>query len=286
MTDARSVLMGSGSPGFTFSTRGDRITGQILTEPVAEQQKIFGTSDLAFWPSGDPKMQVKVQLQTGWRNFEGIANPDPTVPDTGARTVYIKGKHFEKAVRDAIRGAGAAWMGPGDWLSIEYIGDDMSSKAPMKPKMFAVQFQRGQLPQQPQAQQAPVRQAVQQQYAPRPPQVQQYAQQHAPQYAQPTQDWQQPGWRPSPDPTSAPVYPDPTAYPMQGSPFPTPPAPAQAVPQHHGAPESMPAWAADPTSAIPLPTSAPPAPNLSTLDLIKQSQVDGMSGSMTVEPTF
>ena len=238
MTDARSLIMGTGAAGFSFNRPGDSVLGQIITEPKAVQVKKFGTNELDFWPSGDPKMQTVFQVQTQWRNYEGIANPDRTQPDSGIRTIYLKGKHFERATKDAILAAGASWLDVGGWFQATYTGDDYNSKAGIKPKMFEVRYQ--------------------------PPQQQ-------PQQAQP--NWQQAGWRPEQN-----------QQPPQGF---APTSFSQTVPSHHGTAESMPDWA-KPTSAPPV-SSAPPAPNLSTLQMIANSQAGSESGSPdygSVEPAF
>lgn len=265
MTDARSLIMGSGSPSFSFNRFGDTITGQIITEPQAVQQKVFGTNELAFWPSGDPKMQVVFQVQTAWRNYEGIATPDRTRPDSGVRTIYIKGKHMEKSVKEAILAAGADWLDVGGWVQITYVTDDYESKAGIKPKIFDVKYQRGTAPQAPRGEMTRPAQTFQGNGYPQ---------------AQPQQNWQQPGWRPD-----APVAQGP--YPPQGNPFPQPPAPAQpAMPSHHGQPDQMPNWATGPASAPPAPSSAPPAPQLSTLEAIRAAQASGTPDYGSIQPAF
>ncbi len=265
MTDARSLIMGTGAAGFSFNRPGDSVLGQIITEPKAVQVKKFGTNELDFWPSGDPKMQTVFQVQTQWRNYEGIANPDRTQPDSGIRTIYLKGKHFERATKDAILAAGASWLDVGGWFQATYTGDDYNSKAGIKPKMFEVRYQ----PPQQQPQQA------HQGYGP--PQGQQGYGQQAPQPPRPPQqaqpNWQQAGWRPEQN-----------QQPPQGF---APASFSQTVPSHHGTAESMPDWA-KPTSAPPV-SSAPPAPNLSTLQMIANSQAGSESGSPdygSVEPAF
>lgn len=286
--DARSQIMGSGSAAFSFNYRGDKIVGQILTEPKSVQQKVFGsaTNELAFWPSGDPKMQVVFQVQTAWRNYEGINSPDRTQPDSGVRTVYLKGKHMEKAFKDAILAAGATWLDIGGMVSVEYVGDDLQSKAGIKPKLFAVRYQapQGQVPAHMAQQSQPYRdQGYPTQQPPRPPQApgphmgEQFYQRydHAPQnpaqaYAQ-HQQAQQPQIMQSP--------------PMTQDPWATP---TPVTPPHHGDPNAMPDWAqSSPTSAPPsAPTSVPPAPHLSTLDQIKQAGASGMPGFDTDEAGF
>lgn len=165
--DARSFLMGSGNPGFSFNIPGDRIVGKITSPPTMQQCKKFGTNELDFWPSGDPKMQMLVNVETSFRGYEGIATPDRSTPDTGARTIYVKGKHFEKAARDAVRASGAEFLDVGGWLEVVFTGLDMTSKAGSKPKLFTVRYQPpapgSRLPAQPVGQDN-------------------------------TQNWQQPGW--------------------------------------------------------------------------------------------
>jgi hypothetical protein len=269
VTDARSLIMGSGSPGFSFNYPGDTVTGQILTEPKAVQARDFASGQPAFWPSGDPKMQTVFQIQTALRNYEGIKTPDRMRPDDGVRTIYLKGKWMEKATKEAILAARASWLDIGGWVQFTYTGDDMESKAGNKPKLFDVKYQPpAQAPQQPQAAQ----------YQPNGYQNQGYPQQQAPrppQQAQPA--WQQPGWRA-----------DQVAQPAPPQHF----APATfnqttpGLPTHHGQPEAMPGWAAGPASAPPAPSSAPPAPVLSTMDAIRAAQASGTPDYGSVQPTF
>lgn len=275
MTDARSLIMGTSSPAMAFNYRGDKIVGKVITEPKAVQQTVYDprnpqSKELAFWPSGDPKMQVVFQVETQWRNHEGINRPDPTKPDNGVRTIYLKGKHMERATADAVRAAGADWIEVGGMISFEYIGDDMNSLAGVKPKLFAVRYRAPETRPQPpqhfnQAQGYP-NQGQPQQQAPRPPQqdwnaAQAYARHQQAQQAQAAQLPQGNDWGNDPWAT------------------PTPPAPP-----HHGQPDAMPDWAA-PSSAPP--SSAPPS--VSTLDMIRnagQTNVTGFDADGSGSPDF
>lgn len=265
MNDSRSRIMGASTPGYSFLQVGQSVTGQIITEPKDVQQRNFHDGSPAFWPSGDPKMQTVFQIQTSLRNYEGISQPDRSKPDDGVRSLFIKGKHMERAVKDAILAAGASWLDIGGWIQVTYTGDDMSSKAASKPKFFAVKYQPGTPPQAP---------------APQPPQASQgfsqpvpgygYGQPApAPQMAPQPPAWQQPGWQPQ----------GPPAPPVMNQPV---------VPSHHGSLETMPAWAGGPSSAPPAPSSAPPAPPaLSTLQMIAQAQqTSGSPDYGSVEPAF
>lgn len=274
MTNARDLIMGSGSPAFSFNYPNDTVTGQILTEPKSVQQRNFGDGQPAFWPSGDPKMQVVFQIQTALRNYEGINNPDRARPDDGVRTIYLKGKHMEAATKQAILGAGASWLDVGGWVNFTYTGDDMTSKAGNKPKLFSVRYQppaERPLPQPP----APIQgytqgpgyqnQGFPAQRPPQPPTNTYVGQGSMP-------AWQQPGWSASPDGMAPPA---PPVYPAQ-----------PAMPSHHGQADQIPAWAGGPSSAPPAPTSAPPAPALSTLDAIRAAQTSGTPDYGSVQPAF
>lgn len=269
MNDSRSRIMGASTPGYSFLQVGQSVTGQIITEPKDVQQRNFHDGSPAFWPSGDPKMQTVFQIQTSLRNYEGISQPDRSKPDDGVRSLFIKGKHMERAVKDAILAAGASWLDIGGWIQVTYTGDDMSSKAASKPKFFAVKYQPGPPPQ------------VDQVRYGSPDRVYQgnnYGQPATP----PQQSWQQPGWQPN-GPAAPP------AYPNQAPAFPQPPAMTQpVVPSHHGSLDTMPAWAGGPSSAPPAPSSAPPAPPaLSTLQMIAQAQqTSGSPDYGSVEPAF
>lgn len=142
--DAKSFLMGSSNPGFSFVRPGDEISGQIVGEPQVQQQRVYDplglSKELAVWPSGAPKMQMIVTLRTNLRNYEGISRPDTTVPDNGMRTLYVKGKHMESAMKQAVLHAGAEFLDPGGMLQVRYTGDDYESKAGIKPKLFAVRY--------------------------------------------------------------------------------------------------------------------------------------------------
>jgi hypothetical protein len=273
MTNAKDLIMGTSSPAMAFTYPNDGVTGQIITEPKAAQQTVYDprnpqSKELAFWPSGDPKMQVIFQIQTAFRNHEGIKNPDRSSPDNGVRTIYLKGKHMERATAEAVRAVGADWLEVGGTVWYRYTGDDMTSLAGVKPKLFEVRYQPP-APKPPahfnqQAQQG--YQGAQQGYPPQGHQDQGYPAQRGPQPPTntytgqgPAPAWQQAGWTASP-----------------------------TVPSHHGQEQAMPDWArpasSPPAQAAP-PSSAPPAPALSTLDMIRQGQ-SGSPDYGTVEPAF
>ena len=145
--DPRKFIMGSSNPGYSFMRPGDRVVGVILSEPETRQMKVWKngkpSDELATWPDGSAKFQLVLELATQFRNYEGIREPDTTVPDDGRRNVYVNGKHREAALRMAIKQAGIEWIGPGDIYDETYTGDDYNSKAGIKPKLSTIRITPG-----------------------------------------------------------------------------------------------------------------------------------------------
>jgi hypothetical protein len=131
--DPNAFLMGAAVPSMRWDAPGVRLSGRVVHRET-RLQTVFGTGEVKKWPSGDPMYQLVVHVQTTWR--------DPSIEnDNGVRAVYIKGKLFTDAVRDAVRAAGAPGVEVGGMIEIVYTGDDMTSKAPIKPKMYQVRYQ-------------------------------------------------------------------------------------------------------------------------------------------------
>lgn len=230
--DPNAFLMGAAVPSFKFEQPGATVSGRVVNRET-RLQTVFGTNEVKKWPSGDPMYQLVVHIQTTTR--------DPMIEnDNGIRAIYIKGKQFTDATRDAVRAAGAQGIEVGGMIAVTYTGDDFASKAPIKPKQYAVQYQRAQ-------QQQPQQGYPQQGYG-QPTQAQQaYAQTVAPPWQQqPASQFfpQQPAQQPR-QPVGPPVY-------LQHSPV--------GVPEDQGPP---PDWA----TAV-----EPVAPALSTLEQLKAAQ--------------
>lgn len=118
----------SGGKSATFNTIGETITGTITRAPSERQATKYKTTDLDFWPSGDPKMQIQVPLQTTLR-----VDPD----DDGVRTLYVtksKGDSRFRAIAEAIAAAGAGDLAVGGILTVTYTGNDPQSQNPANPK--------------------------------------------------------------------------------------------------------------------------------------------------------
>ena len=174
-------LFESSNKGLKFDTVGATHTGTVKSAPRERQQTKYGTQEPDFWPNGDPKMQILVDLQTDRRE-------DPN--DDGERTLYVASKNMKRAISDAIRTAGATDLLPGGVLSVQYVGNDPKSANPANPaKLYAAQYTAPTSAfAQPAAAAAP---QMQQAYAPQPPTPAgptfQPVQQHIPATPQPVQ---------------------------------------------------------------------------------------------------
>lgn len=128
-------LFDSSSKGIKFTNVGDTITGTVMGAPTERQQTKFGTQEPDFWPNGDPKMQILVNLQTSLREDGN---------DDGERTLYVASKNMKKAIGDAIRASGASDLTSGGSLTVTFIGNDPNSKNPANPaKMYQAQYTPG-----------------------------------------------------------------------------------------------------------------------------------------------
>ncbi len=133
--DANSFLMGGGSSSAKFEHVGASVTGRIARNPEVRQQTDLTTGDPKTWPSGDPKMQLIVALQTSYR--------DPAIADDdGIRSVYIKGKSLTEAVRDAVKKSGAGGLETGGTLTVTYVADgEVTKRGFNPPKQYSADYQ-------------------------------------------------------------------------------------------------------------------------------------------------
>lgn len=113
MMDANQLLMGSGIKSIKWRDHqiGHTVIGTICEPPKVEQMKKYQSDELDFWPSGDPKMQIVVVLQTELRDDD---------EDDGRRRLYIEPRMMA-CVRDAVKAAGAKGLEVGGRLAIRWI---------------------------------------------------------------------------------------------------------------------------------------------------------------------
>ncbi|GLJ78656.1 hypothetical protein [Microbacterium imperiale] len=202
-------LFESSNKGLKFDVIGTTHTGTVKSAPRERQQTKYGTQEPDFWPNGDPKMQILVDLQTDQR---------ADAHDDGERTLYVASKNMKKAIGEAIRAAQATDIMPGGVLTVTYVGNDPASKNPANPaKLYQAQYT------------APASGFVQQPaapaQAPQQPAYQAPQPQQAPSYQQPYAAPQQPQQPAYPQQVQQP-YQAPQAAPQPEQPF--APAPQQA----------------------------------------------------------
>jgi hypothetical protein len=107
-----SLFGQQGAPYANFPAPGTRHEGTIVRLSQVQSRKFVPPNlraagkqgELEFWPDQRPKMTAIVTIQTTLR--------DPNIQgDDGQRSLWIKGKNMETAVKAGIRNAGASRRG-------------------------------------------------------------------------------------------------------------------------------------------------------------------------------
>ncbi|MEU8329835.1 hypothetical protein [Micromonospora sp. NPDC048839] len=131
MDAANALLMGGGIKSINWKDNpvGYTVVGSITETPKVEQMKKYNSDELDFWPSGDPKMQIIVTLQTDQRD---PANAD----DDGKRRLHISPRMMTP-VREAIQKIGAKGLEIGGRLAVRRIG---GTGAVGDPYTFAAEY--------------------------------------------------------------------------------------------------------------------------------------------------
>lgn len=131
---SQSFLMGSGARYQPFLEKGDSITGRVATTPELQNQTNMDTGAPLTFPDGNPKLMLRVLLDTDEREDED---------DTGRRSVYIKGGNMQKAVAEAVRKAGADDLEVGGVLTLTYTGNGKATKKGYNPpKLFEASYRK------------------------------------------------------------------------------------------------------------------------------------------------
>lgn len=129
-----NFLMGGGVASAKFEAPGDTVEGTIAEAPEVRQQTDMKDGSPQYWPSGDPKMQLVVTLQTTLRD-----EPD----DNGQRRIYIKGKSLTDGTREAVKATGAKGLEVGGTLTVTYTGDGEATQRGFNPpKLYSVTYKR------------------------------------------------------------------------------------------------------------------------------------------------
>lgn len=113
------LLNSTGAKSFPFPVIGASVTGTVLSAEIV-QKRNFDTMELEVWDDGKPVPQVRIIVETTLR--EPVEPGED--PDDGHRSVYIKGwGNALKALRAAIKAAGAKDLLPGGTFTATYDGD-------------------------------------------------------------------------------------------------------------------------------------------------------------------
>jgi hypothetical protein len=111
--DANDLLMSGGVKAAKFDTLGETVLGTITDQPRASQMTKYQSDELDYWPSGDPKMQIVVTLQTDQR--------DPAnAQDDGRRRLFIVPRMMQP-VREAVLRSGAKGLAIGGRLAVRWV---------------------------------------------------------------------------------------------------------------------------------------------------------------------
>lgn len=123
--NSNDLLMGggSGNPALALSNVGDSVEGVITKigkQLQAKEPSGPRKGQPKTWPSGDPVMQVPIELKTNLR--------DPLVEgDDGARTWWVRqSSDAQRALRDGIVAAGASKAEVGARVKVTLTGKDES----------------------------------------------------------------------------------------------------------------------------------------------------------------
>lgn len=131
MTDPNDFLLSTGIPSFKFDTTGITAKGPIISLDM-QQQRDFNTGIGMTWDNGDPKMQLRIVLETDQRDND---------QDNGHRAIYVKGQ-MQQAIRDAIKTAGAQKIEVGGILAVRYDSDGEPPKKGLNaPKQYRAKYE-------------------------------------------------------------------------------------------------------------------------------------------------
>jgi len=142
MDDANDFLFGGGAKAFPFEQLGDKVTGEIKVMKK-QQQTDMQSGEPSFWNNGEPKMMLRIELQTDLQESE---------EDEGMRSIYLRGGNYSAskgsgtssllAVKDAVRRAQASnGIEVGGILTMELTGfGQASSKGFNPPKLYTASY--------------------------------------------------------------------------------------------------------------------------------------------------
>ncbi len=128
--DANDLLMGGGVKSVKWADQqiGHTVIGTIVDQPKAEQMKKYKSTELDFWKSGDPKMQIVVTIQTDERT---------DADDDGRRRLFIEPRMMPP-VREAVLKVGAKGLAVGGRIALRWISG--SGEGEGNARQFAAEY--------------------------------------------------------------------------------------------------------------------------------------------------
>lgn len=140
--EINDFLNGSNAKAFPFDNVGDTVKGVIM-EMKKVQQTDMDTGKPVYWDNGDPKMMLRITLQTDLQD-DG--------EDEGVRSVYLRGGNYTAAtgkgtsslvaVKDAVRRSGSSdGIQVGGQLTMQYSGEGTkSNRGYSAPKLYTAHY--------------------------------------------------------------------------------------------------------------------------------------------------
>lgn len=134
--------LGGGARAWSPENIGDKISGRI-TLAEQRQQRNLDTKQLEFWPDGQPKMLLYIELETDTHIDEN---------DDGMRALYAKGGvNFEAAqgegqamsvaIAEAVKATGERQIEEGAQLAVAFTGLAKPTARGMNPaKLYRAQY--------------------------------------------------------------------------------------------------------------------------------------------------
>ncbi|MET0466907.1 MAG: hypothetical protein ABW007_27345 [Chitinophagaceae bacterium] len=141
--EINEFLNGSTGKAFPFDEIGDTVTG-VIADMKKTQQTDMDSGKPLFWDNGDPKMMLRIVLETDLRDDDD---------DEGMRSVYLRGGNFTAAkgkgtsslvaVKDAVRRSGSEkGIEIGGKLTMQYSGEGTKSNRGFSaPKLYTAAYE-------------------------------------------------------------------------------------------------------------------------------------------------
>lgn len=126
-------LSGGGAPSAKFTDVGATVKGTVTSFEMGQATDFDGKPMV--WPSGDPVRQLVLTLATD--------ECDTTKEDDdGTRRLFIReSSNRQRALREALKQAGAKTIEVGATFAMKYTGDGERTKPGLNPpKLFVAQY--------------------------------------------------------------------------------------------------------------------------------------------------